>query len=52
LQPIINDKDVAGRALLTVFTILLLLFAWPFILPVFWALVIAILLQPIWRKME
>ena len=52
MHQIIKDTDVPGRVLLTVCTALLLLFAWPFIVPVFWALVIAILLQPIWRKLE
>lgn len=52
MHQIIKEKDAPGRALLTIFSVLLLLFAWPFILPVFWALVIAILLQPLWRFME
>ncbi len=52
MHQIIKDKDVPGRMLVAVFSLLLLVFSWPFILPVFWALVLAILLRPLWRKLE
>ena len=51
-DPIIRGKDVPGRFLVGLFSILLLLVAWPFTMPVFWALILAILLQPLWRLME
>lgn len=52
MREIITSQDKPGRFLVGIFTVLFMLVVWPYAMPLFWAVVLSILLQPVWKALD
>lgn len=52
MAAVIPKNDKPGQILIGIFTILFLLVLWPYSMALFWAVILAILLNPVWQWMQ